>query len=263
MQPSNPSHPSGKTRSRKVTEHTVYGLHACLSLFEARPDDVVRLFFNKSQARRMSKLKKWCADHKLPYRQLEDSELNKVAGSVHHEGVVLVARPQKTDSIYSLTEKPLDPSGLWVALDRISNTHNFGGILRTCAFFGINGVVLGKDKDQSRLSASAMRTSEGASENLPIYEGTDLASSLRDLKARGAFIVGTDPSARQSLYDTKIKFPCVMVVGNEQDGLSTSVKNRCDALVTIPGEGRMESLNVSVASGILLAEISRQRKKGH
>ena len=102
---------------------------------------------------------------------------------------------------------------------------------------------------------------EGALEDVPIYECTNLPSALRDLKAGGVFILGAEPGARQSLYEVDIPFPCVVVLGNETDGLSASVKKRCDARVHIPGMDAVQSLNVSVAAGVVLGELFRSSKR--
>ena len=102
---------------------------------------------------------------------------------------------------------------------------------------------------------------EGGWETVPIYNSTDLSSSLRDCREQGWSMVGADPNAKESLFSAKINFPAVLVLGNEQEGLSVRVKRRCDTLVHIPGKGEIQSLNVSVAAGIILAELDLRRMK--
>jgi tRNA G18 (ribose-2'-O)-methylase SpoU len=153
----------------------------------------------------------------------------------------------------------LGKKGIAVALDCIGNTHNLGAILRTCAFFGVEGMVISNQEGQARLTSSAARTAEGAMEITPIYQCTDLASALRDFMSRNVYVIGTDLNAKQSLYDIEIHFPCVVVFGNEQDGLSSSVKKRCDQVVRIPGKEKIQSLNVAVATGVILSELTRLR----
>ena len=155
----------------------------------------------------------------------------------------------------------MKPDNLLVALDRVSNTHNLGAILRTAAFFGVKGLVTGRAEDQAALTPSAIRMAEGALESVPVYDCRDIASFLRDIQAAGAFVLGAESKTRDSLYEVSLKLPCVLVLGNEGAGLSPKVKRRCNALVHIPGTGQMQSLNVSVAAGILLTELFKMKNK--
>lgn len=254
----NPPSRAGSSRaSRKQTEFTLYGWNACRRIFETRPQDILRVFFSQSRSPQLKAVKDWCRRHKLPYRKLDQESLNKVASSVHHEGCVMVVRPLKPPSVYEWIEAGLKKNQFALALDRVENSHNVGAILRSCAYFGAQGLLIGLGETQTAVNPSAARMAEGALEMLPMLECRSLPSALRDLKARGVMIAGADPASKKELYASKLRLPCVMVLGHEQEGLSAPVKKRCDALVRIPGSGDMESLNVSVAAGILLAELSR------
>lgn len=253
--------PGQKSRPQKPKdrEFTVYGFNACLAVFENRPEDILRVFFSKDRSARFAAVKRWCQSHKLPYRELDLESLGKVAASSHHEGAVMVVRPRPPESVYGVTRKPLKPDCVMVALDRVGNTHNLGAVLRSCDFFGVAGVIVGAHEDQARITSSAARMAEGAFETIPVYQSSDLASALRDFQKQGVFVLGTDVDAKQSLYEAEISFPCVVVVGSEKEGLSAKVKKRCDLLVKVPGKGTMQSLNVSVAAAILLAELNRRK----
>ena len=248
-----------ESRRIKNTEFTLYGWNTCMQFFKNRPEDLCRLFFSKQRSSALGSVKKWCAVHKLPYRELDLESLNKVASATHHEGVVMVVRPLEPSSAHSFIRGGLGEKDIAVALDRIGNTHNLGAILRTCAFFGVEGMVVSNQEGQARLTASAARTAEGAMEITPIYQCTDLVSTLRDFMSRNVYVIGADLNANQSLYDIEIRFPCVLVLGNEQEGLSSSVKKRCDQVVSIPGAKKIQSLNVAVAAGVVLAELTRCR----
>ena len=254
--PGKPLH-TGPRTSRKEREFTVYGWNACQRVFENRPQDILRVLFSQSRSHQLKKVKLWCSSHKLPYRKLDAESLNKVAASIHHEGCVIVVRPLKQPSVYDWVHAGLKKNQFAMALDRVENSHNVGAILRSCAYFGAQGLLVGLGENATVVNSSAVRMAEGALEMVPVYECNSLPSILRDLKAKGVFIVGADPSASEGLFQMKLRFPCVMVVGHEREGLSPAVKKRCDALVRIPGAGDMESLNVSVAAGILLGELSR------
>jgi len=253
-----PPYTGSSRTSLKQREFTVYGWNACQRVFETRPQDILRVFFSKERSHQLSKVKEWCHNHKLPYRKLDQESLNKVASSVHHEGTVMVVKPLKQPSVHEWVKAGLTKHQFALALDRVENSHNVGAILRSCAYFGAEGLLVGLGETSTAVNSSAVRMAEGALEMVPLYECKSLPSILRELKAQGVFIVGADASARKSLYDMKLKYPCVMVVGNEKEGLSDAVKKRCDALVRIPGAGDMESLNASVAAGILLGELSHK-----
>ncbi len=257
-----PSKKSGSGKSSrsslKQREFTVYGWNACQRVFENRPQDILRVFFSQSRSSQLKKVKEWCSRHKLPYRKLDQESLNKVASSVHHEGFVMVVRPLKLPSVHDWVKAGLEKHQFALALDRVENSHNVGAILRSCAYFGAQGLLVGLGESSTAVNSSAVRMAEGALEMVPLYECKSLPSILRDLKGQGVFVAGADPSSKQSLYELKLKYPCIMVVGNEREGLTASVKKRCDALVRIPGTGDMDSLNTSVAAGILLGELSRK-----
>ena len=163
------------------------------------------------------------------------------------------------DSVYKLIRGGIPKNGLVVALDGIENPHNQGAILRSCAYFAAKGLIVPNAGTVSGITPSAARMAEGGWESVPIYSSSDLSSSLRDLREKGWYVVGADLSAKESLSSAKISFPTVLVFGNEQKGLSDRVKRRCDTLVNIPGQGDMQSLNVSVAAGIMLADLDRRR----
>lgn len=252
--------PSNKdTKKAADRETTVYGFNSCLSLFNSRPEDIVRFFFAKERSRQVSHIKRWCASHKLPYRELDPESLQKVAASVHHEGLVLVVKPRKSHSVYNISRNPMANDGIVMALDGIGNTHNVGAILRSCAFFGALGLLTDVEDQKLFQAPSTARMAEGAAEIVPIYSTTDLPSALRDLRKHGAFIIGTDNKEGKSLFETEIQFPCVVVMGNESEGLSARVRKRCDAIARIPGKSGIQSLNVSVAAGVVLAELNRRK----
>jgi len=248
-----------ESKRLKDAEFTLYGWNTCMQFFKTRPDDLCRLFYSKKRSPALGSVKKWCAVKKLPYRELDLESLNKVASATHHEGIVMVVRPVKPSSIHSFIKSGLSNKGIAVALDCIGNTHNLGAILRTCAFFGVEGMVISDKEGQARLTSSAARTAEGAMEITPIYKCADLASALRDFMSKNIYVIGADLNSKQSLYDIEIRFPCVVVFGNEQEGLSLNVKKRCDQVVRVPSVEKIQSLNVSVAAGVILSELVRNR----
>jgi len=251
-----------RAKHKKQEEFTLYGWNACMSAFKKRPESLLRLFFSRTRATELKAVKAWCAEKKLPFRQLDQESLNKVASGTHHEGVVMVVRPLPCDSVHKLIRGSMPENGIIVALDGIENPHNQGAILRSCAYFDVRGLIVPNAGTVTGITPSAARMAEGGWESVPVYNSSDLSSSLRDCREQGWWVVGADPNARESLSAAKINFPTVLVLGNEQEGLSDRVKRRCDSLVHISGKGEMQSLNVSVAAGILLAELDRRRNSG-
>ena len=251
-----------RAKHKKQEEFTLYGWNACMSAFKNRPESLLRLFFSRSRAAELKAVKAWCVEKKLPFRQLDKESLNKVASGTHHEGIVMVVRPRLCDSVHKLIRGSIPENGIVVALDGIENPHNQGAIMRSCAYFAVKGLIITNKGTIAGITSSTARMAEGGWETVPIYNSSDLSSSLRDCREQGWWLVGADPNAKESLKSAKITFPAVLVLGNEQEGLSDRVKRRCDALVHIPGEGEVQSLNVSVAAGILLAELDQRSNKG-
>lgn len=245
---------------KKQEEFTLYGWNSCMSAFKARPESLLRVFFSRARSAELKDVKAFCGENKLPYRQLDQESLNKVAAGVHHEGVIMVVKPRLPESAHRLIRGKMSDKGLVVVLDSIDNPHNQGAILRTCAFFGVEGLIIPGNGKASVIPSSAARMAEGGLEGVPVFTSSDLPSALRDCRKQGWFVVGADPSAKETLFNAKIRFPAVVVMGNEQEGLSIRVKQKCDMVVRVPGEGSLQSLNVSVAAGIILAEIDRRRK---
>lgn len=245
---------------KKQEEFTLYGWNSCMSAFKARPESLLRIFFSRARSSELKEIKAFCGENKIPYRQLDQESLNKVASGVHHEGVVMVVRPLVPESAHRLIRGNMPDKGLVVALDGIDNPHNQGAILRTCAFFGVEGLVVPGTGKVSVIPSSAARMAEGGLEEVPVFTSSDLPSALRDCRERGWFVVGADADAKETLFEAEIKFPTVVVMGNEQEGLSSRVKQKCDKVVRVPGKGSLQSLNVSVAAGIILAEMDRRRR---
>ena len=245
---------------KKQEEFTLYGWNSCMSAFKARPDSLLRLFFSRARASELKDVKTFCSEKKIPYRQLDQESLNKVAAGVHHEGVIMVVKPLVPESAHRLIRGKMPDKGVVVALDSIDNPHNQGAILRTCAFFGVEGLIIPGNGKATVIPSSAARMAEGGLEEVPVFTSSDLPSALRDCREQGWFVIGADSTAKESLFDAEVKFPAVIVMGNEQTGISSRVKQKCDKVVRVPGKGSLQSLNVSVAAGILLAEIDRRRK---
>jgi TrmH RNA methyltransferase len=243
-----------KPRPPVHEEFKVSGLRAVTALFNARPDRIQRLFFVRELARDAQRITESLARARKPFRQVDAAELQRIAATLHHGGIVATIDPPvvKIPGAADI-QAWADAKAPVLILDGVSNPHNFGAILRTAAFLGIAHVVLSERKEQALPSEAAYRVAEGGMEHVTLYSPASLAVFCRNLSTRFRVIaasprgqalgrLGRDPHGR----------PPALVLGNEETGLDPSVARACDVLVAIAGTGAVESLNVSVAGGILM-----------
>jgi TrmH RNA methyltransferase len=231
-------------------EAIVYGRRASLAVAEHRPNQIIRVFYSNQYLAMLAPIFKAAAQQRKPYRQVSDEELYRICHSDHHEGIVVVTEPLETSTIEQSIET--HPSGTWVALDDVENDHNLGAIARSISWFGASGLIW--QANRAFLSGAAMRVAQGAFEQLSLVATPDLIETLRALKRAGVYIVGADQHEKNNAFKLDAKAPICWVLGSEQFGLSPQVKAVCDVICAIPGSGQMESLNVSVTAGILLAQ---------
>ena len=238
---------------------TIYGLRAGLAVFARRRDDVVRFAFAREVRAEVADLVRWATSRGIPFAETNDDDLARIARSKQHEGLCVLARPRKWISPGELTDRLTRARGAAVALDRVRNPYNVGAILRSAAFFGLDAVLLGAPAPHPGLAEDAVRVAEGGVEHLAMSRTTDLADTLARARSRGAKVVAADAHAPTSAFNFDFARPVVLVVGNEREGISDRVRAQCDAIVKIEGSGALDSLNVAVATGVLLAELARRR----
>jgi TrmH RNA methyltransferase len=237
----------------------VLGLRAGLAVFERRRDDILRVAYARAVRAEVEPLVRWASSHDVPCAELHDAEIDRVAESSHHEGLCVFAKERRWASAHELGDALLRARGTLVALDRVRNPYNVGAVLRSAAFFGVQGALLGAPAPHPGLPPVAVRVAEGGVEHLLLGRTTDLADTLARLRTRGVRVVGADGQADRSALGFPFARPTVLVLGNEREGLLERVRAQCDALVAIPGSGAVESLNVAVAAGVLIAELTRSR----
>lgn len=239
-------------------ESTVYGVNAALAVATHRPTAILRVFHTTKTRQRVAPLLKLAAAHRRPYREVPEAELERIAKSVHHEGVVVVCRALPLRAEADLFTAP-HSAPLYVALDEVGNPHNLGAILRTAAFFGAGAMVFPREGKSAHLSAAATRIAQGGAERVPCIGVDDLPATLRRLAQRGVQVVGADTRGGAPLHLFEWRRPVCVVMGNEAQGLSKAARAACTGLVSIAGGGGVESLNVSVAAGILVAQAATAR----
>lgn len=190
-------------------------------------------------------------------RVMPEHEVERVAGTRQHEGLVVHARPRRWVSAVELGDILARNRGTAIALDRVRNPYNIGAILRTAAFFGVDAALLGAPAPHPALADDAIRVAEGGVEHLMLSRTTDLAETLARLRARGIRVVGADGASETNAIGHAFAKPTVLVVGNEREGLADRVRAQCDVIVALRGTGSVESLNVAVATGLLVSELQR------
>jgi RNA methyltransferase, TrmH family len=240
-------------------ELRICGLSAVRARFARDAGSIQRLFFDYRTGRQVGVMSKVLAQAKKIYRCVEPAELEKIAGTVHHGGIVAVVsvKPLRSVTGADVQEWARRRDSL-VVLDRIGNAHNLGAIARTVAFFGIPRIVIPDDPGAAKPNDAAYRVAEGGLEHVEVRSTASLVSLTRDLAAANYEVIGAATrserphSTPRRPSDAK---PVALVLGNEEQGLAPEVAAACTRLVTIPGSGRIESLNVSVAAAVLMWEL--------
>jgi 23S rRNA (guanosine2251-2'-O)-methyltransferase len=237
----------------------VYGLHAVRALLERRPEAVVSAKILADASGPLEELARELGRRRVSIERVRRSELDRLSDGGSHQGVLVEVR--------GATEMPLgDFEDLVVergravrllVLDGVEDPRNLGACMRTADAAGIDAVVVPKDHS-APLTAVAIKAATGAAETVPVMRAPNLARTLTWLKQAGVWVVGADSSAPQSLYAAKLAPPVALVLGGEGRGLRRLTRDTCDELVSIPMAGAVQSLNVSVAAGIVLFELLRQ-----
>lgn len=239
-------------------EVRVYGLNAVRAVLARRPDAIRKVYLAEARIPALQPLLKWCVAHRVGYRVVEDGDLQKLAASSHHEGVVadvLREAPQPLSSW--LRDLPAGPAcALW--LDGVGNPHNFGAILRSAAHFGIAAILLPKESTLA-LSGAAGRVAEGGAEAVPLVRLGRADNSLAQLRGAGFGLAATLVSGGDDLFRSALPQRLVYVMGAEGEGMDRVFADACDLRLSIPGSGAVESLNVASATAVLLAEWARRR----
>ena len=237
----------------------VFGFHAVTVLLRQRPESVLELHAGAERTDgRMRDLLKLAEQKKVRVMAATSERLDGLTGHARHQGVAArVAEVKRSNSLDDTLDAVVGPP-LLLVLDGIQDPHNLGACLRVADAAGVSAVVAPKDRAVG-LTATASKVASGAAETVPYFPVTNLARTLRELKERGIWIVGTDEGARDDLFTADFPDAVAWVLGSEGEGMRRLTREHCDFLVRIPMQGIVESLNVSVAAGIVLFESVRRR----
>jgi TrmH RNA methyltransferase len=239
-------------REQRMAEVRLYGLNAIRATFARRPEALRKLYLSQTRVPELKRLLQWCVAHRVGYRVVEDSDLQKLAASSHHEGVVAdVLREEPLPLSTWLRDLPAGPQcALW--LDGVGNPHNLGAILRSAAHFGVAAVLLPKTSTLA-LSGAAARVAEGGAEAVPFVRLGREDNSLAQLRGAGFSLAATVVAGGDDVFAVSLPQRLVLVLGAEGEGMDRSLAEACDLRLSIPGTGAVESLNVAAATAVLLA----------
>ena len=236
------------------SEVRLYGQNAVDAVFRRRPEAIRKVYLAEARIAALKPLLAWCVKQRVGYRVVADDDLDRLAGSSHHEGVVAdVLKAEPVGLSDWLRDLPADGPALAIWLDGVSNPHNFGAILRSAAHFGVAGLLLPRDSGLA-LSGAAARVAEGGAEHVPLVRLGQADNALAQLRGAGFALVATVVRGGDDLFAAPLPPRLVYVMGAEGEGMDVGLAAACDARLSIPGTGAVESLNVAAATAVLLAQ---------
>lgn len=243
------------TVAKKVSsEMKIYGRNAAYATFARRPEDIVKVYVESEKVKDFSRILKKCAEKKVAYKIIPQEEMNKVTESNHNEGVCLIVRKREVINFKKFLSKIPDSSKntCIVALENVQNPHNIGAILRVCANYSVDALLM--QDPQLTQSGAVYRTAEGGAEWVQIIETGELAKAVEECKKHGFHVYGTSSHGGKSLDKVKFSEKSIILLGSESDGISPNLSKCCETMVCIPNSGHVESLNVSCAASVILYE---------
>lgn len=244
-----------------MTTETAFGFHALQVIVKTAPQRIKQLYaLQGRQDQRMQKLLSACEKAGIKPRWLDKDELDRLCDG-RHQGVFAELKPGKSygeKDLYKLIESLARPATVLV-LDGVTDPHNLGACLRTADAAGVDAVVVPKD-NSAGLTEVARKVASGAADTVPLVSVTNLARCLKKLQELGMWITGTAGEASEDVYEADLSGSRVIVMGAEGKGMRRLTRECCDGLVKIPMAGEVSSLNVSVATGVILFELVRQRQ---
>jgi 23S rRNA (guanosine2251-2'-O)-methyltransferase len=240
----------------------LFGFHSIESLLLTNPESIIKVSIQSNRKdKRVGELINTLTRQKIPFFNSDRNDLDRIAKGEIHQGVIsevilppLMNEESLLNSISGNTTKPLI-----LILDSIQDPRNLGACLRSANAAGVEHVVINKD-GSAPINALVHKTSAGAINTLRIYHVTNLSRTIKDLQKRGVWVIGLDGNSQSTIYDVNLTDATAIVMGSEGKGIRQLIKKSCDQIVTIPMSGNIESLNVSVATGIALFESKRQRE---
>ncbi|ABY92151.1 23S rRNA (guanosine(2251)-2'-O)-methyltransferase RlmB [Thermoanaerobacter brockii subsp. lactiethylicus] len=241
-------------------QNVIFGRNPVIEAIKSGKE-IEKIYVSKTAGGNISKIINFAKEAGIVVSTTDNDTLSELAGSRNHQGVVALSAVYKyfeVDDLLEYAEQKKEKPFLLI-LDEITDPHNLGAIIRSAEAFGVHGIIIPKRRAVG-VNATVVKTSAGAVEHMRIAKVSNINNTIRDLKERGLWIVGTDVNAEKSFEELNYDFPVAFVIGNEGKGVSKLVLQNCDFVVKIPMKGKINSLNASVAASILIYQVVSKRK---
>jgi len=246
----------------KRTEQ-IFGLHAVKQVLENTPEIILSALIQESiQSDSVSSINESLNKLGVSIQTVPRTTLSKMVKNQNHQGVILEVRKaaKKTEhDLDDVLEQNQGGNPLYLILDSVQDPHNLGACIRTADAAGVTAVIIPNDRAAS-INETVRKVASGAVENVTVISVVNLVRAMKKVKEAGVWVIGTAGNAEQTIYDLDLKIPTAIVMGGEGKGMRDSVQKECDYTASIPIHGEVESLNVSVAAGVALYEVIRQRR---
>ena len=240
----------------------IYGIHAVAEALKSRGRgfEYVAISRERHDAK-LQRIVEDCRESRVPVRFVSRQDLDRLANRAAHQGVVAVTAAKQYGDLDDLLAHRRGEHSFLIVLDGVEDPHNLGAIIRTADAAGADGIVI-PERRAVGVTGTVAKASAGASEHLPIAKVTNVSRAVEELKKQNIWTVGLDERGTQAYDQLDYKMDCALVLGAEGKGLHEQVRRHCDFVVSIPMLGQVPSLNVSVAAGVVMYEIARQRRAG-
>ena len=239
----------------------VGGIHTVDSLLQHSPERILQVFYVDKAHPKLEALLNLAKSHRLSRSVMQADKLDQLLPGCHHQGIAVQCRPLPH---YTENDIPTliagSPYQRWLILDGIQDPHNLGACLRSADGAGVTGVVIPKDR-AAGITPVVRKVASGAAEMVPLVIATNLARAIEKLQDGGVFVIGLAGEATKNFFALDLRGSIALVLGSEEKGMRRLTREKCDELAALPMQGSVNSLNVSVATGVCLYEIIRQNTK--
>jgi len=239
----------------------LFGIHAVQAALEFSPQKIQRAWIDgqRQDARLKQVIDELAALGIIP-EKIDRKKMDRMADGKNHQGIVAAVElpAMRSEDQLKNDVEALSATPFYLVLDQVQDPHNLGACLRTADAVGVQGIIVTKDNAAS-ITPTVCKVASGAAETVPVYQVTNLARTLRWLKEQNIWIMGAAGEAEQTVFEMQLDMPLAIVMGAEGSGMRHLTRQHCDFLVKIPMAGQVESLNVSVAAGVLMYEAFRQK----
>jgi len=239
----------------------IFGIHTVQAALDYSSDHIKKVWLDGHRKdKKLLALLEQLKNQAIQFELSDKKNLDKITAGKNHQGIVAEVELPTVHSEHALKDRIKQSVQIpfFLVLDQVQDPHNLGACLRTADAVGVQGIIITKD-NSAGITPTVCKVACGAAETIPIYQVTNLARTLRWLKQQNIWIMGTAGEAQQSVFTTDLTIPLALVMGTEGTGMRRLTREQCDFLVKIPMQGQVESLNISVAAGVIMYEVFKQR----